>query len=80
MRTPLGTCLFFLAQILTMLKYIQLDPTVRRYLNLVMNQLNFMLSFVDDLLDYKQLKDGVFSLSATAFNPKEVIELIHDIF
>ena len=63
-----------------MLKYIQLDPTVRRYLNLVMNQLNFMLSFVDDLLDYKQLKDGVFSLSATAFNPKEVIELIHDIF
>lgn len=38
-----------------------------------MSQLNFMQSFVDDLLDFRQLRDGGFSLILLTFDPKEVI-------
>ena len=45
-----------------------------------MNQLNLLQSFVEDLLDLRQLKDGVFALSPEPFDPNEVIKLICQIF
>lgn len=39
-----------------------------------------MQSFVNDLLDLKQLKDGIFKKELEEFNPVEVFELVHSIF
>lgn len=76
MSTPLKTALFFIVQVLALLNQVDVDPLIRRYLKLVMTQLNFIQSFVDDLLDFRQLRDGVFSLTMVPFNPKKVIEMI----
>jgi len=39
-----------------------------------------MQSFVRDLLDVRQLKDGVFSLQKNLFNPNEIFDLVCNIF
>ena len=39
-----------------------------------------MQTFVDDLLDLRQIKDGVFSIVSQVFDPNEVLEMIIDIF
>ena len=39
-----------------------------------------MQSFVDDLLDIRQIKDGVFSLEYSTFDLNEVLEEICEIF
>ena len=39
-----------------------------------------MQSLVRDLLDVRQLKDGVFSLQKNLFNPNEVFDLVCNIF
>ena len=39
-----------------------------------------MMTFVDDLLDVRQMKEGVYILENRAFDPKEVLTLISDIF
>ena len=80
MRTPIGSSLFFLAQILTLLTSVSVDPKVRRYINLVISQLTFVQSFVEDLLDLRTMRDGVFSLVQEPFNPSEVIELVFSVF
>ena len=80
MRTPLGSALFFLTQILALLASVSVDPKVHRYLQLVVSQLTFIESFVEDLLDLRQMRDGVFSLVEEVFNPKEVIELVFSVF
>lgn len=51
-----------------------------RYLQLLLSQLNFTQSFVEDLLDLRQLKDGVFSLVQEQFNPNAVLDLVISIF
>lgn len=51
-----------------------------RYLKIVLNQLSFTQSFVEDLLDFRQLKDGVFSLVKEQFDPVAVIQLVISIF
>ena len=81
LRAPIGIAIFFLARVMKIIEgMISLDPQVSYYLNLVHSQINFMQSFVDDLLDYRQLKDGVFSLTNALFDPNETIKLILDIF
>jgi len=42
----------------------------------MMSQLTLSTTFVEDLLDMKQLQEGVFRLMNAQFNPNEVIELI----
>ena len=37
----------------------------------MMSQLTFLQSFVEDLLDLRQLKDGVFSLTREIFDVNE---------
>ena len=43
-------------------------------------QLNLTLTFVEDLLDMKQLKEDAFVLTKQPFNPNEVLSLIEAIF
>ena len=43
-------------------------------------QLTFLSSFIEDLLDLRQLKDGVFSLSTEVFDPIETFELMCSTF
>ena len=45
-----------------------------------MGQLNFLMSFVDDLIDLRQLHEGQFRLQKDPFKLLKVLELIHDIF
>ena len=47
---------------------------------LVMCQLKLLQSFVENLLDLRQLKDRVFSLDEYVFDPNETFKLILDIF
>ena len=39
-----------------------------------------MQSFVDDLLDLRQIKEGVFSLTDDVFDPADVLDTICEIF
>ena len=80
MRTPIGSSLFFLAQILSLLTSVSVDPKVKRYIQLVISQLTFVQSFVEDLLDLRTMRDGVFTLVKEPFNPSEVIELVFSVF
>ena len=53
---------------------------VEKNFSLMMSQLMLSTTFVEDLLDMKQLQEGVFRLMKEPFNPTEVIELIQQIF
>ena len=44
------------------------------------SQMNFMQSFVDDLLDLKTMREGAFKLTISPFNPNKVIEYVYSIF
>ena len=39
-----------------------------------------MQTFVDDLLDYRQIKEGVFALSYNAFDPNKTLKQVYDMF
>ena len=49
-RTPLGTSLMFLEQLLQGKK---LDKATEQIINLIISQLNFLLCMVNDVLDMK---------------------------
>ena len=53
MRTPIGTAIFFVTRALSMLPFAQIDPQIVKFLKLVISQLTFMQSFVEDLLDLR---------------------------
>jgi signal transduction histidine kinase len=81
MRTPIGTVIFFLTQVIQALETIQeSSPMIIRYLQLSLSQLEFMLSFVEDLLDFRQLKDGIFNLNKAVFDPNELLSTVRSIF
>ena len=80
MRTPIGTAIFFTTQILQMLTGTSIDPNISKFLNLILSQMTFMQSFVEDLLDLRQIRDGLFSLTCQMFDPNEVLDLIKNIF
>ena len=84
MRTPIASILFFLQQII---EIIGADTFKRKQIKLVLkncrimtSQLEFLQSFVDDLLDLSQIRNGVFSLSREEFNITDMIKLILSIF
>ena len=72
MRTPLASCVFLLGQVIQQLEENprSLKPALK-YLNLSKSQLSFAMSFVDDLLDLRQLKEGTLTLAKDSFNPNE---------
>ena len=52
----------------------------QNYASLMFGQLIFLQSFIEDLLDLGQLKNGVFTLSFEGFDPAETFELICNTF
>ena len=40
----------------------------------MMSQLEFLQSFIEDLLDLRQLKNGAFTLMRQAFDMPEIVE------
>ena len=55
-------------------------PQTIAYCNLITTQLNFIETFVADLLDLRQLKEGFFSLTNAPFNIHSVLQNILTIF
>ena len=53
---------------------------VMHILKLAMSQLLLMQTFVDDLLDLRQMKEGVFRLVNSVFDPTDVIEQVCAVF
>lgn len=55
-------------------------PKTIQYCNMVMNQSQLMQTFIEDLLDLKLMREGIFSLHLMPFNPNETFELVKNIF
>mgnify|MGYP000926486766 CR=1 FL=1 len=62
------------------LKFSRDVASAEKYLNLATSQLLLMQTFINDLLDVKQLKEGVFNLVNEVFNPNETFQLAVSIF
>ena len=45
-----------------------------------MSQLNFMQSFVEDMLDLRQIRNGNFTLVPETFNVSHILTLVSNIF
>ena len=87
MRTPINNCLVFIKTIFDAIKAMN-DAMIENdsikstvyYLNLIESQLQLTLSFVNDLLDLRCIKDGVFTLVSERFDPCETFSLVKNIF
>ena len=55
-------------------------PKTIYYCKMMMSQLNFMQTFVDDLLDLRAMRDGIFSLTKEVFDAQKTFELVLDVF
>ena len=44
------------------------------------NQLKFMMSFIEDLLNLKMIKDNVMTLASQDFKPHKVITFLKELF
>ena len=76
-RTPLATSIMFLEQLLSiMLK----DKASTRLINIVITQLQFLLSLVSDLLDIKMIEKGVFEPTYDNFSLKDTLEFVLQMF
>ena len=75
-RTPLGTSLMFLESLLKQ----DLSENTRYVLLLIVSQLNLLLSLINDVLDMKLIKQGVFEQKMEEFDPREVFQFILAMF
>ena len=77
MRTPLGTILFFLERLLTFMLELRMNKKKKedllRYIHLAISQVKLLQSFVNDLLDLRQIMAGGFSLDLALFDPSETL-------
>ena len=81
MRTPLASILYFIKLLMQMFPGgLAAYPKHQKYFKLVVAQIQLIQTFVDDLLDIRQLKDGVFLLESSVFNLNEVLEELSEIF
>jgi signal transduction histidine kinase len=76
-RTPLGTSLIFLENLMGIEG---LSPNILETLNIVSTQLTFLLSLVNSILDIKMIEGGSFVPKLESFNPVAVLEFIITIF
>ena len=67
-----------------MLDVFKNNPTIlvqaEKFFNLILRQMTLMQTFVDDLLDIRQIKEGAFKLVNEMFDPNETLSLVYDIF
>ena len=82
MRTPLYYIIFFAQRIQTFLQRLEGKKAegAKRQIELVRCALHHLSSFVDDLLDFQQIQDGVFALVQTSFNPTECLDMVCNLF
>ena len=84
MRAPLLSMIFFLEQIMSILManhrskedYAQ----AKHYNNIMMSQFSFIDSFIEDLINLRQMCNGDFRLEATQFSPHKVLEMVSNMF
>ena len=76
-RTPLATSVMFLDQLLNLYNN---NPAALKIIKLVMSQLQFLLSLVNDLLDIKMIEKGVFEPKYDHFNITETLDFILQMF
>ena len=76
-RTPLATSIMFLETLLGLLAQ---DPAATRLIKIVICQLNFLLSLVNDLLDIKMIEKGVFEPKCDNFNVKDTLDFVMQMF
>ena len=70
----------FLLDFVSELQYSKKRDRALKYLRMSISQLQLTQSFVSDLLDLKQIKDGVFNFSWEQFDPKEIFTQVCNIF
>ena len=84
MRTPILSTIFFLKMIIEMMSSVPFNlaelPKCIQYCELMMSQLEFVQSFVNDLLDLQMLDSGKFNLNMEPFDIQSVIKLMFSIF
>ena len=77
-RTPLGTSLMLIEQILT--NNCPIDDGTFQMLTLIVSQLNLLLSLVNDVLDLKLINMNQFEAKICSFEPEKTLKFIEDMF
>ena len=76
--------LFMLGLLLNILQAVPFDPNeisnAINYCVIITSQTELLQTFVEDLLDLRQLRDGVFKLSNAPFDVTKVIKDVCNIF
>ena len=78
MRTPLGLILQTSERLSSLVS--RGDKNIHTLVKMIFYQSQLMLCFVNDLLDLKQMKHGVYKQIITIFDPNEVLQLMIDMF
>ena len=78
MRTPLGLILQTSQRMANLVS--PMDKNIQQLIKMVYYQSQLMLCFVNDLLDLKQMKHGVFKQVISVFDPNEVLLTMMDMF
>ena len=56
------------------------EAVVEKYFKLIFSCLMLVQTFVSDLLDLRQIKEGAFTFSSEVFDPNAILQIICDIF
>ena len=85
MSTPIQTMIYLLGIVMSnltasMVMTFEAKKQSHRFCNLMMGQLNFLKTFVSDLLDLRQMRDGVFTLANEPFDPNKIFDTICNLF
>lgn len=82
LRTPIQGSIIILVDLIcrTRTKDSKIPSDFEHALILVRDQLCFMESFVEDLLNYRLLKDGILTLDFKAFSPVTALDFVVNMF
>lgn len=72
LQTPLGSILGFS----DLLKTTPLDEVQKQYVNNISGSSDYILSLVNDLVDFSKLENNKIKIQKVTFNPKQLIETI----
>ena len=75
-RTPLNAMFGFIQ----ILQDKELDNESEKYLNIIEKSGENLLIIINDILDFSKIESGKFKIENIEFNPKEDIEVIHELF
>jgi len=75
-RTPLNAMFGFIR----LLEEKKLDNESKKYLEIIEKSGETLLSVINDILDFSKIESGKLSIEKIAFNPKEEIETIYNLF